>query len=197
MLKIQKRQTYHFDMIKHTCNWLVKRNGSYQLEEIEQVNTKWLLHKELKADEKWVYDGEAKKVGDIISDHKIVINYCPYCGENLSRSLEARQTGSHKQHAPEPKYPILPPENFFQCPEIEAYNLVANENWFIVRDPDDIYLDGIWMLEKFTLATDEMIQTGNAEYMGELCFSSGFDILFCPFCGELLDTERARRVSSQ
>jgi hypothetical protein len=194
--KKDRKSKNRFDMIKHSCHRLTEQNDTYHLVEIEQVDTKWFFHRELKANEKWVYDGEAKNIGDVVSDHKIIINFCPYCGEKLNRSLEIRQTDFHKQNAPEPKYPILPPENFFQCPEIEIYNLVAKERWFIVRDPDDVCIDGVWMLEKFTNATDEMVQMGNADYIGELCFISGFGIWFCPFCGELLDIEQASRVSS-
>jgi len=175
--------------MKHACQSIKKRNDLYHLEEIEQVGTKWILHHELKANEKWVYDGEAQQIGEVIHDHKITINFCPYCGEKLNQPLEIRQTDFHKQLAPEPAYPELPPGNFFQCPEVEAYNTGTNEKWFIIRDPE-----GIWMLEKHIPATKEMVEMREAEYVGELQFLSGFDVLFCPFCGELLDTERTGKA---
>jgi sarcosine oxidase delta subunit len=124
----------------------------------------------------------------VIHDHKIAINFCPYCGEKLNEALEIQQTDFHKQLAPKPAYPEPSPENFFQCLEVEAHNTGTNEKWFIIRDPE-----GIWMLEKYTSATKEMVESREAEYVGELQFLSGSDILYCPFCGELLDTERASK----
>lgn len=55
---------------------------------LQQVDTKWVYHYELKANEKCVYDGEAKQIGQILFDHKIVINYCPFCGEKLNRESQ-------------------------------------------------------------------------------------------------------------
>jgi hypothetical protein len=83
-------------------------------------------------------------------DHKIIINFCPYCGEKLNQAPEIRQSDFHKQLAPEPAYSELTLENFFQCPEVEAHNTCTNEKWFIITDRE-----GIWMLEKHIPATKE------------------------------------------
>jgi hypothetical protein len=160
--------------MKHTCPWIKQRNDQYHLEEIEQVGTNWILHNELLANEKWVYDGEATHVGQVIYSHKIIINFCPYCGEKLNQEFETHQTGFHLKHAPPPVYPKPSLDNLFICPENEAHNLGSLEKWFVSREPD-----GIWMLEEYL-----------PEAM-ELNFLSGFDILVCPFCGESLDKERA------
>jgi len=147
-----------------------------------------ILHKILKANEKVVYDGEAQRVGEVISEHQIIINFCPYCGEKLDPTLDIQPTDLHKAHAPEPTYPMQPPENFYQCPEVEAHNKAANENWFIVRDPE-----GVWFFEKHIRATQQMVEMRDADFAGELLFLSGFGISFCPFCGELLNEKQRIR----
>jgi sarcosine oxidase delta subunit len=178
--------------MKHTCHFLKIRNDQYHLEEIERVGTKWILHNELKANEKWVYDGEAKQIEQVIHNHIIIINFCPYCGEKLNQVEKAYHTDLHKQHTPDPEFSELFPECFFQCPETEAYNTNTIEKWLVIKDEE-----GIWLLEKHIPATKEMVEIKEADHIGELRFLSGFDILFCPFCGELLDVERANQDFSR
>jgi hypothetical protein len=184
--------------MNHCCDWLKKYGNidEFHLTTVEHVNGKWVLHKLLRANEKRVYDGEASYVGEIIHDHVIPINFCPKCGEKLTNEIENSHTDNHKQHAPEPKYPELSPDHFFQCPEIGQLNSSLQDagignRWFIVQDPE-----GWWMLEKFRLATEEMVANHDVENLDELYFLSGYDIIFCPFCGELLSPERITSNSS-
>ena len=38
------------------------------------------------ADDKWVEDGEAEEVGELIESNFFMVNFCPYCGEKLMRN---------------------------------------------------------------------------------------------------------------
>ena len=179
----------------HSCAWLSLKNSISGPVAIEQTDGVWFLHHVLKADEKWVYDGEAAYVGEIIHDHFIPIHYCPYCGEKLSDKIENSHTDFHKSHAHLRKYPLLSSDPFYQCPEVEQLNASLQDSgigdrWLVIQD-----LDGVWLLEKFTLATEEMVANQDVDNLDELYFLSGFDIIYCPFCGELLSPERIKSGS--
>ncbi len=51
------------------------------------------------------------------------------------------------------------------------------------------------MLEKFKVATEEMVANHDVDNLDELYFLSGFGIHFCPFCGELVDPKRVKSGS--
>ena len=48
----------------------------------------WIAARAVLADEKWVYDGEAERVGEFLDSSFYVINYCPYCGKKLMKIIE-------------------------------------------------------------------------------------------------------------
>lgn len=168
--------------MEHICNSIRKSNDLYHLDDIRQFGDKWIFHHQLKANEKWVIDGEARYVGEVLSDARLTINFCPYCGEKLTVDVPISTNALHKGNA-QNQHP--------QCPEIEAYNHYLfqsgiKEIWLITKETDEEW----WTLGRYLPATIEMVRAEEADYAGELCFQSGFGILFYPFCGELLDEDQ-------
>jgi sarcosine oxidase delta subunit len=173
----------------HQCNWIKAKNhyhSSYP-EEIGLVEKQWTLHRRGIANQKWVEDGEAKFVGEALYDYSIKINFCPYCGMRLEKDLEASASQIHKPGADLHESLFSSPLLFPQCQAIKD-NFNKEEKWFVIKDIDDD--TDIWLLENFIAASPEMVSQGEADYAGELIFRHGFDILYCPFCGELLDNQR-------
>jgi hypothetical protein len=105
----------------------------------------------------------------------------------LEQELEPRTSDIHKQNADFHGDIFSSPLLFPQC-QVLKDNFSEEEKWFVGKDVDDDM--EIWMLENYVTASPEMVSQEEADYEGELIFRHGFDILYCPFCGELLDNQR-------
>jgi hypothetical protein len=173
----------------HEC-WRVKTGTNY---EIELLDGKWTLRQQCIADEQCVADEQADYVGEIMFSSVVFINFCPFCGERLNPDSEVSESGLHKNTIPFNKYD---PQTFYQCLALQQYNIQHPEfgssrdkhgYWFVTPDYQG---RGIWHLRRYAPATEQMVQSGRVEKVGELVFKYGFDILYCPFCGEPLDAHR-------
>ncbi len=164
---------------EHRCDRVL--NSESDLDEylkIRSFNGTWVLHKFHYACEKCVYDGEAQYEGELMSVFDVSINYCPYCGlllkENFSITCNVVEKDENKSE--------------HQCSEVEKYNQKFPRVGFSI-DSDAVwkvcYDDGYWFLEKYSIATEKMVENEEAD-KGELIFWSGTSIKFCPFCGKKL-----------
>ena len=181
----------------HQCHWVRLKND---LEDesiiICGIDDEWVFTRNRFANAICVEDGQADYIGELLFTSHIVINFCPYCGEKLSDNQDLSYVGSnHKEYWTGTRWEV---EDFYQCSPLEKYNQKVrnfqtdtdtNGLWFVTKDNYDN--DDIWLLERHIFATQQMVQNGEADEVGEVCFEYGFDILFCPFCGERLDEKRS------
>ncbi len=71
---------------EHLCDKNISPNEIriYHMTETEYGKQEsWVLLSMTIADEKWVYDGEAEYIGEIIDSRSYMIHYCPFCGQKL------------------------------------------------------------------------------------------------------------------
>jgi hypothetical protein len=166
---------------------------------IKLANSQWIYVDELFASPGWVHDGEADYVGQLIRACKIYINFCPECGENLSKTEEGKlplrvseeffkaQTAPHRRH---------------QCMKLEEYNKKyadfgsskdSNGLWIIEENK----FDKVWSLERHAYIIEQLVPQKKgqieADKVGKLRFEFGFSIVYCPFCGEYLSDDRLPR----
>jgi hypothetical protein len=184
----------------HQCKWIEHKNNSGDASvKVSFIDDRWIFVRERFASAKHVEDGEAQYVGELLFTSQIPINFCPYCGIQLANNPNiSRLSVSHKQHWTNTRWEA---EYFYQCSALDKYNEKLREFgsstdknglWFVTKDNYDGY--DVWFLERHIFATEQMVQNSEAEEVGEICFQYGFDIMFCPFCGEQLDEKRSGEV---
>lgn len=86
------------ETIEHSCDKLAKVLENSKIDDfciinitISRIeNQNWLLTKYYYADDQTVYDGEANYIGEVVSEFSMSIDYCPFCGEKLSKTSVRR-----------------------------------------------------------------------------------------------------------
>lgn len=68
----------------HICEKYIPHDVTITYEQINVSELSWVLDQYWYATEKEVKDGFAKKKGDEIVSHRLLISYCPFCGEKLT-----------------------------------------------------------------------------------------------------------------
>ncbi len=164
----------------HTCEGIVKLNESRDsFVQIVAIDEKWIFRYVLFADCKCVEDEQAQYAGEVMFVYDLLVNHCPYCGIELTKDAARPYSSSH----------IVGEGTRHQCVPLEEYNnkypyvgfsFDTDAQWMVVQD-----LEGLWFLERHTVATRRMVLAGEADE-GELLLWCGTVVSFCPFCGVLL-----------
>jgi len=71
--------------LQHHCKELRPDDVKIKYDKINMEECSWILEQTWYATKCEVDEGLAEIIGDAISTHRLLISYCPCCGENLTK----------------------------------------------------------------------------------------------------------------
>jgi hypothetical protein len=184
---------YYMSEKEHQCKTISFTNSKkYRFLKINLSKDKWIF--EYKTGKYAVNQDEVHLVANdrISFACSLVVNFCPHCGDKLSseKSTLLPLISSQQEDEGVEKIHLCLPLKEYNCknPEIGSSE-DKNGLWKVVGEQNLVRGYRKWMLDRYSFATEQKVQDGRAEQIGELCFEYGFGISFCPFCGASLPEE--------